>query len=446
MRRANIVREVKMDHKISPDYFQGFSKLDHSARIERLVAAGFVSQENSQWFYHPQLPELSLAEKFIENTLGYFPLPLGVVVNLCLNGRDYVVPMAVEETSIIAAASKTARWVRQHGELTAQNLGHYSIGQIQIAKVAQLEQLKTIVAEHQQSWISLANQEVAKGMVARGGGVKELQLRILKRPDGQSMAVIHVLTNTCDAMGANMINQVCEFLKKPIEQATGEQVTMCILSNLSDTRLCQAKIVLPQIESHIGEAIVEASLFAELDPYRAATSNKGVMNGIDPILIATGNDWRAVEAGLHAFVCFDGQYRSMTQWRMHQGDLVGTLTAPMMIGTVGGMTRLHPMAQICLNMLDVAGAEELAQVVVALGLIQNLGALRALTGEGIIRGHMKLHLDNVALSVGAQAHELWQLKQKLSDILERVGHITSDDALKALTQIRQHHRQDIHKN
>jgi hydroxymethylglutaryl-CoA reductase len=251
------------------------------------------------------------------------------------------------------------------------------------------------------------------------------------------MAVLHVLIDTCDAMGANIINQICEFLKPRIEQLTGECVNMCILSNLNDTRLAWAKITMQNIPHSLAERIEEASIFAECDPYRASTNNKGILNGMDPILVATGNDWRAVEAGVHAYACQDGQYRSLSKWRYEQQVLTGYLEAPIMVGTVGGMTRLHPTAQHCLAMMNIKHSDDLARIVVAVGLVQNLGAIRALTHEGIIQGHMKLHIDNLILSAGANDSEALQLKQRLNNILESTHRVSLTHALEILKEIRE---------
>jgi len=377
-----------------------------------------------------------LGEKFIENVIGYFQIPLGVATNFRIDGNEVVVPMAVEETSIIAAASKTAKWLRETGEVRTELLGRDIIGQIQIAKVNNLARLEAAVLEHKQHWIDLANLEVAFGMVRRGGGVTDIQLRQLQRPDGGIMAVIHVLMNPVDAMGANVINQVCEFLKGPVQDASGELVTMCILSNLVDTRLTRAEVWMEKIEPELAAKIEEASFFAEIDPYRAATNNKGVLNGMDPILIATGNDWRAVEAGVHAFAASTGQYRSITKWRREGQGLRGELVAPIVVGTVGGVTALHPAAHLSLRMLKVNSAAELSRIVAAVGLVQNLGALRALTTVGIIEGHMKLHIQNLTLSAGANGKEVPFVAQKLEEILLLKKRISMSNAIEILREFR----------
>ena len=254
------------------------------------------------------------------------------------------------------------------------------------------------------------------------------------------MAVIHLSMNSCDAMGANIINQVLEYLKNPIEQLTGETVGICILSNLNDQKLARARVVLNHIDEDLGKRIEEASLFAEIDPYRAATHNKGVMNGIDPILIATGNDWRAVEAGVHAYAARSGRYQAISTWRYANGVLTGELTAPLVVGIVGGVTALHPTARMCLEMMGITSAEQLSRVLAAVGLVQNLGAINALCTEGIIQGHMKLHIDNLLLVSGANAVEQPILRKRLRHWLSvhrRVGVKQAKDLLAELRHVPQ---------
>ena len=281
-----------------------------------------------------------------------------------------------------------------------------------------------------------ANEQVALSMVHRGGGVEDIVLRSVKTEKGPMMAVFHVHFNPCDAMGANMVNQICEYLKTPIEEVSGEKVTMCILSNLVDSKLTEARVTLENIDEQTGKKIEEASLFAETDPYRATTNNKGVLNGIDPILIATGNDWRAVEAGIHAFASREGQYRSITKWRYNHGTLLGFFKAPLVVGTVGGVTSLHPTARLCLEMLNVKGASDLSRICAAVGLVQNLGAIKALTTVGIIEGHMKLHIKNLTIGVGASKEERQPLQKKLEQLLAVKKRISHSDAWKVLQRIR----------
>lgn len=417
--------------------FQGFSKLTRKERFQRLFDLGALTLEDIEYLENGGIGDTLLADKLIENVIGYFQLPLGVATNFCIDDEDYVIPLAVEETSIIAALSKTAKWIRQHGEIMTWVTGDCIIGQIQIAKVSDFARFSTIFSENKQFLIEKANEEVAQSMVKRGGGVVDLQLRHIPRQDGGDMAVIHISMNTCDAMGANIINQVLEFLKTPIENITGEQVTMCILSNLNDEKLTTAKVTIRGVDSELGERLQEASLFAETDSYRAATHNKGVMNGIDPVLIATGNDWRAVEAGIHAYASRSGHYQAITRWRYQDGTLTGELTAPIIVGTVGGVTALHPTAKLCLRMMNIQSANHLSRILAAVGLVQNLGAIKALCTEGIIQGHMKLHIDNLLLVAGATTSEMPVLKEKLQSWLTLNKRVSLNNACELLTEIRQ---------
>lgn len=414
----------------------GFSKIGREERFLRLKKMGLLQDEQIQFMKQGGLQTPDLAEKFIENVLGYFQIPMGVATNFNIDGQDKIIPMAVEETSIIAAASKTAKWVRENGRIITDTRGHEIIGQIQIAVVKNWDRLEKVIVQHQKEWIEKVNQDVASGMVRRGGGVKSIHLRRIDRPDGQIMGVIHVMADPCDAMGANIINQVCEYLKGPIQAASDEVVTMCILSNLVDTKLSYARVEIAGIDPELGHKIEEASLFSQLDPYRAATNNKGVLNGIDPILIATGNDWRAVEAGIHAYACREGQYRSITRWWMEESKLVGEFLAPVIVGIVGGVTNLHPAAKMSLQMLEVQSAEELGRICAAVGLVQNLGALRALTTVGIIEGHMKLHIKNLTLGAGATETESPIVQKRLEQFLALHKRISLQNAIEILKELR----------
>ena len=421
---------------INDEALKGFSKLSREERFERLMDLGVLTADDVAYMRGGGLKSPELAEKFVENVLGYFQMPMGVATNFRIDGRDVIIPMAVEETSIIAAASKTAKWVREHGEITTESIGKQIIGQIQIAKVAEFERFASIVEANKMTWIEAANRDVAHGLVARGGGVQEIQVRAVSRGDGTLMAVIHVLADPCEAMGANIINQVCEYLKTPVEMATGEKVTMCILSNLVDTKLTRAKVVMRGIDPELGQKIQEASLFSLQDPYRAATNNKGVLNGVDPILIATGNDWRAVEAGIHAYAARDGQYRSITKWVYDGKDLTGIFEAPIVVGIVGGVTKLHPTAQMSLQMMKIENSAQLSRICAAVGLVQNLGALKALTTVGIIEGHMKLHIKNLTLGAGALEKEVPLVQKRLEEILMLTKRITLSNAIEVLREIR----------
>ena len=425
--------------------FKGFSKLSREERYELLKKMGLLSKSDHQLLKKSSFLPQDLAEDFIENSLGYFPMPYGVVTHLSVNGVERLVPMAVEETSIIAAASKTAKWINEaNGKITTKRVSQMGVGQIQIAALKNSKpiEIENLLSEKRQEWIDLCNSSAALSLYKRGGGVKDFKVRFLKRPDGRTMTVFHVHVDTCEAMGANVINQVCEFMKPVIEEALNEDVTMCILSNLADTNLTEVSIEL-EVDEELGKKIEEASLFAELDPYRASTNNKGIMNAIDSVLIATGNDWRAVEAGVHAFVGSNQNYTSLSQWRLvskgggEKSLLKGTMILPMSIGTVGGVTTLHPFSKLSMKFLKSDNVSDLSGVIAAVGLVQNLGALRALTTVGIIEGHMRLHIRNLALGAGAKEEEAPVLQQKLEQILTLTKRITLSQATEALNEIRQ---------
>lgn len=426
------------------NHFSGFSKLNKHDRLKKLVQRGFLNKKDMLFLQSQQNLDFSLAENFIENAIGYYHIPLGVAVNYVIDEKEYVVPMAIEETSVIAAACKTASWVRERGMIETENKGCLSIGQLQVSRVTNFQYFNERIIQHKRQLIDDINKTLAYTMAKRGGGVKDILIRFISRPDGEKMAVVHILVDTCDAMGANFINQICEYLKHPIEKLTGEKVNLSILSNLTDGKLACAKITIKNIEKKIGKAIEEASLFAQLDPYRAATNNKGVLNAIDAVLIATGNDWRAVEASIHAYAAFDGQYHSITTWKLEKNDLVGTLEVPINVGIVGGVTQLHPTASIALKMLNVNSAKELARVIVGVGLVQNLAALRALTTEGIVKGHMKLHINNLCLALHASnSTEKRSLKTRLEKHLKKYNRVSYSTAVEILKKIR-HQRKEGH--
>lgn len=416
----------------NPELFQGIAKLPVTERLQRLQTMGLLQAKDIEYLQQGGIQSTNLAEKFIENVIGYFQLPLGVASYFHVDGIDYCIPMAVEETSIIAALSKTAKWCRTHGTITTQIKGHTLIGQLQIANVKNIAKLKQCIDINKSHLIDLAHKNPAASIKKRGGGLTDITVRAV-----DDMAIIHLHIDCCDAMGANIINQTLEFLKDPIEQCTGETIDICILSNLNDNKLTCAEVRLDNINPQLALKIEKASRFAESCPYRAATHNKGVMNGIDPVVIATGNDWRAVEAAIHAYACRNGKYQAITQWRYVNQQLIGTFEAPLIVGTVGGVTQLHPTAKMALRMLNVTHADELSRIIAAVGLVQNLGALRALTTDGIVKGHMKLHIDNLILNTNASADEIIVLKKRLANSLEKRKHISQTLANDLLKDIRQ---------
>lgn len=450
-----------------PNPWEGFYRLSREGRLKTL-AENCDLNENDLKVLTGETPfSLDIAENLIENVVGVFPLPLGIATNLVVDDQSVVIPMAVEETSIIAACSSVAKWVSAHGGVKTEVRGRLIIGQIQLPLVYAAEEVVTLLKSQESELVNFANAGLP-GLVERGGGVERLEFRILDRAsDGgeadlsgasSKMVVIHILCNPCDAMGANLINQVCEALKPKIESLTGQKVGLCILSNLVDTKLIRASVEIPEIvsadgsagdqlqgvepglglDSGLGHGIQEAWLFAQSDPYRAATHNKGVLNGIDPVLIATGNDWRAVEAGIHAYAARSGKYRPVTQWTFDRArrKLRGQIEIPMALGTVGGVTRIHPTAQVALKIMKISSAEQLARIITAVGLIQNLGALRALASVGIVKGHMQLHAANLAIAAGASVHEVSVVRDRLKVVLQQEKKISLVHAQKILREVR----------
>jgi hydroxymethylglutaryl-CoA reductase len=391
---------------------------------------------------------LSLAEadKMAENVIGTYALPLGIATNFVVNGRDVLVPMVIEEPSVIAGASLAAKLARAGGGFHAETTEPLMIGQIQVLDLSDRPRAVQALHAQRSRLIDLANRTDPL-VVSLGGGAREVEVREIAQSPVGAMVVVHLIFDCRDAMGANMVNTACEALAPIVEQITGGRVNLRILSNLADRRTARARCVIPVAQLSAGELagdvvakrIVEAYALAAVDPYRAATHNKGIMNGIDAVLLATGNDWRAVEAGAHAFAARDGAYRSLSTWSCSEGVagggpvLIGALELPLAVGTVGGATRVHPTARAALEILGTTKWRELAEVLVCVGLAQNLAALRALTTEGIQRGHMALHARQVAAAAGATGDEV----DRIASAMVAAGQIRGDYAAKLLTSSRE---------
>jgi hydroxymethylglutaryl-CoA reductase len=354
------------------------------------------------------------ADQMIENVVGTHSLPLGVAPNFLVNDRDYLVPMSIEEPSVVAAASYMAKIVRGAGGFRTCSTEPVMIAQMQVLDVPDPWAAKFDLLCQKQRLLELANQ-TDPVVVSLHGGARDVEMRVFPDTPLGPMLVLHLLYDTRDAMGANTVNTAVEALTPLVEEITGGRVHLRILSNLADRRLARAKCVLPSEALAFGDysgeevarGIVEAFVFAAVDPYRATTHNKGIMNGIDAVAVACGQDWRAIEAGAHAYAAREGRYTSLSTWtRDREGNLVGTLELPLAVGTVGGATRVHPGAQVALKILGVETARELAEVMAAVGLAQNMGALRALATEGIQRGHMTLHARQVAIAAGAAGDQV----------------------------------------
>lgn len=419
----------------------GFYNLGLDERLHVLRERGFLDSDDVD---HLQSDDEGLgretADQMIENAIGTFELPLGLGLNFRINGRDYAVPMAIEEPSVLAAVSHSAKTVRQSGGFEANCDDSLMIGQIQVPDCPEPERARDALLDARERLLAAAD-ECHPDIVELGGGARDLEVRLLGREEDSPMLVVHLLIDVCDAMGANIVNTMAEGVAPLVEDITDGEVSLRILSNLADRRLAHAQCRIPIDElawkdfsgRDVAEGIADASEFAELDPYRAATHNKGVMNGMSAVCIATGNDWRALEAGAHAFCCRDGQYRPMATWSVEDDThLVGRITTPMQIGTVGGPSRVHSTVQVNHDVLDVSGADELGEVISAVGLAQNLGALKALATEGIQQGHMALHARSVAAAAGAEADEL----DELVDRLVETGDIDLEAARDLLEEMR----------
>jgi hydroxymethylglutaryl-CoA reductase len=361
------------------------------------------------------------ADHMVENVVGVYGLPLGIALNFVVNGKDVLVPMAIEEPSVVAGASYMAKLARLGGGFFAHTTPPEMIGQIQILGVSDLPMARLALLEKKDELLAEAA-EIDPLLKRLGGGPRDLQVRLISASPVGPFLVLHLIYDVRDAMGANAINTAAERLAPLLEAITGGRVHLRILSNLADRRLARARctILLQNLAfddykaEEVRDGIIAAWAFAAVDPYRAATHNKGIMNGVDAVVIATANDWRAIEAGAHAYAARDGRYTSLSTWgRDPQGNLVGTLEMPMAVGIVGGATRVHPSAQAAIKMMGVQTAAELAQVIVSVGLAQNLAALRALATEGIQRGHMSLHARQVAIAAGAEGDAIERLAERL---------------------------------
>ncbi len=348
-----------------------------------------------------------LADRLIENVVGIYGIPLGIAANFQINDRDYVIPMAIEEPSVVAAASHAAKLVRDAGGFAASADTPIMIGQVQVVAISEPEGARDKILAQKDEIIALANS--VSTLVEYGGGVRDFEVRVFRNTRVGPMVVVHLLVDVRDAMGANSVNTSCEAVAPLLEKITGGRVVLRILSNLADRRLARAKCRVKReaLGDELVRNIVEAQVLAEVDPYRAATHNKGILNGIDAVVMATANDWRGVEAGAHTYAARSGQYRALTQWdRDANGDLVGSIELPIPSGIIGGTTSAHPVAQIALKILDVKTAPEFAGVLASVGLAQNLGALRALASEGIQLGHMALHARQIAIAAGAEGADI----------------------------------------
>jgi hydroxymethylglutaryl-CoA reductase len=375
------------------------------------------------------------ADHMIENVIGLYSLPLGIALNFMVNGRDVLVPMTLEEPSVVAGASFMAKLARAGGGFTATTTEPLMIGQMQVIKVTNLDESKLKLYEHKAELLAEAD-SIDPILKKFGGGARDLEVRIIEDSPVGAFLVVHLIYDVRDAMGANAVNTACERLAPRLEAITGGKVHLRILSNLADRRIARARCMIPLKDLAFGDfsgegvrdGIIAAYAFAAVDPYRAATHNKGIMNGVDSVVIATGNDWRAIEAGAHAYAARSGKYTSLSTWNQDtDGNLVGTLEMPMAVGIVGGATKVHPAAQAAVKLMGVKTANELAEIIVSVGLAQNMAALRALATEGIQRGHMSLHARQVAIAAGASGEMIEKVAAQM--VVEKVVRIDRAEEL-----------------
>ncbi|KRC86015.1 3-hydroxy-3-methylglutaryl-coenzyme A reductase [compost metagenome] len=422
-----------------------FRALTPAQRLAHVAQVTGLTDEEIALVAQPGALPVPRADGMIENVIGTFELPFGVAGNFQVNGRDVLVPMAVEEPSVVAAASFMAKLARDTGGFETSSTGPIMRAQVQILGVTDPYGARLALLKGRDQILEIANSR-DKVLIGLGGGCRDIDVHVFPDTPRGPMVVLHLLVDVRDAMGANTVNTMAESVSPLVEKLTGGQVRLRILSNLADLRLARARVRLtPETlttRERSGEEIVEGVLdaytFAAVDPYRAATHNKGIMNGIDPVIVATGNDWRAVEAGAHAWACRNGRYTSLSTWEKDtSGALVGTLEMPMPVGLVGGATKTHPLAQLSLKIMGVKTAQELGEIAVAVGLAQNLGALRALATEGIQRGHMALHARNIALVAGAAGDEIDTIARQMAAEHD----VRTDRAVALLEQLRGKGRQ-----
>ncbi|MEM1585997.1 MAG: hydroxymethylglutaryl-CoA reductase, degradative [Candidatus Bathyarchaeia archaeon] len=381
----------------------GFYKMSIDERLKFVKDFAGLTDEEVNMLKAPSPLSLDLADRMIENVIGIFPMPMGVAVNFLINGKDYLIPMVIEEPSVVAAASHGAKMMRSKGGIFTSSTEPIMIGQIQAVKIKDPYRARMAILDGKEEILRKANEQ-SPILVSVGGGAKDLRVKVLETFRGP-MVITELLVDCRDAMGANAVNTMCEAVTPLIEKMTGGKVYLRIISNLATERLARAWAVVDKNAvggEEVVDGIIDAYAFAAADPYRAATHNKGILNGIIAVALATCNDHRAIEAGAHAYAARTGRYMPLTVWEKNEdGDLVGSIEMPMAVGIIGGATKVHPIAKIALKILGVKSARELAEVMVAVGLAQNLAALKALATEGIQRGHMELHARNLAIMAGA---------------------------------------------
>lgn len=426
---------MEIAEAIKTSRLPGFYKLSLAERVAVVAAWAGLNEEEAAVLSGNGL-QPAQADLMIENALGTYALPLGIAANFLINGRDYLIPMTVEEPSVLAAVSHAAKLIRTGGGFEAETSAPVMIGQIQLLDLPggsnAMAAAARVLEAHTDELMALAD-SCSPSIVRRGGGARGIETRPFPDTPVGPMLIVHLLYDTRDAMGANAINTAVEAMAPRVAELTGGRANLRILSNLTDRRTATARCIIPAAEltlpdipgTEVAQLIAEANAFAVVDPYRAATHNKGIMNGIDAVCIATGNDWRAIEAGAHAYAARDGRYRALTDWYVDgNGDLRGEMTLPLAVGVVGGATKVHPTAQVAIKILGVESAGELAGVMACVGLAQNLAAIKALATHGIQKGHMRLHARQIALAAGAAEGQV----QEIANQLVAEGNIRVDRA------------------
>lgn len=395
--------------------YSGFFKLSVEERMAEVAEFACLSEEDVAKLTNPESLSMDTADHMIENVVGRFSLPFAVALNFIINGKDYLIPMVTEEASVVAAASNAAKMARASGGFITSYTGSVMIAQVQLTDVPDPHYARVRILENKAKILEICN-EKDPILVTSGGGAQDVEVRVIPSKKGE-MVVVHLLVDTLDAMGANAVNTMAEAVAPYLEELTGGIAYLRILSNLADKRIARARCVISK-EALGGEEVVDKVLvayaFAAADPYRATTHNKGIMNGVSAAIMATGNDTRAIESGAHSYAASSGVYKPLTCWEKNSnGDLVGSIELPMAVGLVGGATKIHPAAQTAVKILGVQSAAELAQVFAALGLAQNLAAIRALATEGIQKGHMGLHARNLATVAGATGELLEKIVKQM---------------------------------
>lgn len=420
----------------------GFYKLSIDERLKILKEQTGLSDEEIALLANTGALAPEFADRMIENVVGVMPLTLGIATNFQVNGKDYLVPMAIEEPSVVAAASNSAKAARASGGFKATTTEPIMIGQIQLTKIEDAQKAKDQILAAKQEFLEKAN-SMDPMLVKLGGGARDIEARVIDTEQGQ-MVIIHILVNCLDAMGANAVNTMAEGISPMIEELTGGRVYLRIISNLAIHRLVTVEAVFPKDAiggEDVVDGMIEAYAFAAADPFRASTHNKGIMNGIDAVVIATGNDFRAIEAGAHTYAAYkEGGYKPLTKyWKNENGDLVGKIETPMAVGLIGGATAVHPTAKACVRILNVKSAAELGMVIAAVGLAQNFGAMRALATEGIQRGHMSLHARNITVmaaeKLGIEATP--ELIDKVVPVLVQEKKVRIDRAEEVIRELQQ---------